>query len=90
MNNGAWIKVEDEETEVCSNTAVITSLEGLTVLDNWQGLTMNLGTATKIGNVGTADNSPKGTYTIGGQRSGKTRGLVIETDGQQTRKVIRR
>jgi len=90
MNNGAWIKVEDEETEVCSNTAVITSLEGLTVLDNWQGLTMNLGTATKIGNVGTADNSLKATYTIGGQRSGKTRGLVIETDGQQTRKVIRR
>ena len=90
MNNGAWIKVEDEETEVCSNTAVITSLEGLTVLDNWQGLTMNLGTATKIDNVGTADNSPKATYTIGGQCSGKTRGLVIETDGQQTRKVIRR
>ena len=90
MNNGAWIKVEDEETEVCSNTAVITSLEGLTVLDNWQGLTMNLGTETKIDNVGTADNSPKATYTIGGQRSGKTRGLVIETDGQQTRKVIRR
>ena len=90
MNNGAWIKVEDEETEVSSNTAVITSLEGLTVLDNWQGLTMNLGTATKIDNVGTADNSPKATYTIGGQRSGKTRGLVIETDGQQTRKVIRR
>ena len=90
MNNGAWIKVEDEETEVSSNTAVITGLEGLTVLDNWQGLTMNLGTATKIDNVGTADNSPKATYTIGGQCSGKTRGLVIETDGQQTRKVIRR
>ena len=88
-NNGAWFLVENEQTAVSSNTAVVTSLEGLPVIDNWQGLTMNLGTALAVSNIPSAA-TPKTNYTIGGQRTTNGRGIIIESDGRQSRKVIRR
>lgn len=90
QDNGVWVKVEDEQTDVLSNTALVTSLEGLTVIDNWEGHTMALSTVTGVNAVTAADKTAKTSYTLGGQRTTNGRGIVIETDGRQTRKVIRR
>ena len=90
LKDGQWVVVGDERPSIASNSAIIFKLDGMTELDAWSGLTMPLsGAPTAIGDVGVEPASVS-TFTLGGQRADGSRGIVIETDGRQAKKVVRK
>ena len=64
----------------------------MTELDSWAGMTMPI-TDSDYTNVNVNLNlneNAGAAYTLGGQRATGKRGIVIETNGGKTRKVVRR
>lgn len=89
LKEGQWQPLLDKGEVTPANTAYISTLSGMTRIDSWTGATMPINTAaTAIGTV-TATDAPTTTYTIGGRKTAKARGLVIETNGRKTRKIIK-
>ena len=89
---GTWCKVTSTRPALVSYEAIIYKLDDMTELDGWAGPTMPITDSDYTGiNENVNENENTGTaYTLGGQRTTRQRGVVIETKGGQTRKVIRR
>ena len=88
--DGIWQRVDNAQTAVPSNSALITTLEGLPELSDWTGATMPIkGGADAIQGIA-ADGRQTTGYTLDGRRADRSRGVIIERDGRQTRKVLKR
>ena len=89
---GTWCEVTSTRPALVSYEAIIYKLDDMTELDGWAGPTMPITDSDYTGiNENVNENENTGTaYTLGGQRTTRQRGVVIETKGGQTRKVIRR
>ena len=66
----------------------------MTELDSWSGLTMPIvdeDYQTGINSAGVDDRGKTGTsYTLGGRQASSQRGIVIEVNGRETKKVFRK
>ena len=90
LTDGRWTKVEDAQTNVAAYSALITTLDGQVVYENWTGVTMPIGDVAGAIEAVAAEGQPAAHYTLGGRRTAHPRGVVIKKDGRQTRKVIKR
>ena len=61
----------------------------MTRIESWNGVTMPINTAATAITAVTATDAPTTTYTLGGRKSAKARGIVIEANGRKVRKTIR-
>ena len=88
-----WCRVVSTRPALESYEAIIYKLDdGITELDSWAGPMMTI-TDSDYTNVNVNVNVNKNAgaaYTLGGQRANGQRGIVIETKGGQTRKVVKR
>ncbi len=89
LNNGVWVKVESERPVIESYTAILYRLDGMTVLDTWEGVTMDLVDAEGILDIQNNMKAPDGFYTIGGQRTENPKGIYIEVKDNQAIKRIK-
>lgn len=88
LKDGRWTRLTSNQSTP-ANTAYISSVEGMPVFDTWTGVALPIdGVPTAIAPVRTANGSST-SYRLDGWRTTKDRGLVIETDGQKARKVIK-
>ena len=89
-----WYKVGSDRPTITSYSAIIRSLNGMTELDSWSGLTMPIvdeDYQTGINSAGVDGRGETGTsYTLGGRQASSQRGIVIEVNGRETKKVIRK
>lgn len=92
LTGDTWCKVVSTRPALVSFEAIIYKLDGMTELDSWAGMTMTITESdyTGINENENQNENVKAAYTLGGQRATGKRGVVIETKGGQTRKVIRR
>ena len=87
-----WCRVVSTRPALVSYEAIIYKLDDMTELDSWAGMTMPITDSDYTGineNVNVNENAGAA-YTLGGQRATGKRGIVIETKGGQSRKVVRR
>ena len=91
---GVWERFIDRQT-VSDYTAVIRKVEGMPILESWEGETMPIiGANDELRTLGisTAKRAEGDSryYTIDGRRTQKTaRGLVIKQDRKQAKKLIK-
>ena len=90
LDNGAWVKVGDERPRLEDYSAIIFKLEGIQELASWDGLTMDLVDDTNGIKQTNTKNTETRTYTIGGQPTSNPKGIVIQVNGNKTRKVIKK
>ena len=92
LTGDTWCKVVSTRPALVPYEAIIYKLDGMTELDSWVGPTMPITDSDYTGineNVNVNENTGM-VYTLGGQRTTTQRGIVIETNGGQKRKVIKR
>ena len=88
IQDGEWQPLEKGEARP-AYTAYISTLNGMTRIESWNGVTMPINTAATAITAVTATDAPTTTYTLGGRKSAKARGIVIEANGRKVRKTIR-
>ena len=93
LTGGKWVKVESVRPSIPSNSAIIYKLDGMTELDAWNGLTMPLVDGTDAIDAPQRSARPEDackarTFNLSGQPTTTRRGVVIEKQDGQTRKVI--
>ena len=89
--DGAWYIVGDDRPSMESYSAIIYKLDGMDVLDSWDGLTMDIyhtPSAIKGVQIADRDEMPAVRYTIDGRRTNRPSGLYIEVKNHQTTKKI--
>ena len=90
LTNGTWLLVGDDRPYIESYTAIIFKLDGMTELQSWDGLTMNISdNPDGINNV-TVASKADGYYNLNGQPISKPNGVYIEVKGNKAVKVIKK
>ena len=92
-DQGVWERFIDRQA-VSDYTAVVRKVDGMPILESWEGETMPIvGANDELRTLGirtaTTKKQTVRSYNLDGRRAKSAKGLHIDTDGQQTRKVIR-
>lgn len=90
LQDGKWVYIPARST-VDANKAFFRNFTNTPVLESWNGVSMEIdNTANAINRPsGTAD-SKTATYSLAGAKSNASKGVVIETNGKSSRKVLRK
>ena len=91
LTGNGWTKVADDRPTIESYTAIIYKLDGMEEIASWSGMTMPLfDSPDAVGRLDAGKVSHTSTYTIGGQPTSQSRGIVIEVKDNTTRKIIKK
>ena len=86
----SWYIVGDDRPSMENYSAIIYKLDGMTQLDAWEGMTMELfHTKEGVSDIRVDSNAPTQTFTIDGRRTSKPQGLYIEVKDHRATKKIR-
>lgn len=89
LTDGTWTEL-NRGTTLEANTACLKKIDDLPMFDSWAGATIPIivSGSTAIQGVAT-DHQPTSRYTIDGRRSTRSRGIVIESNGKSSRKILK-
>jgi len=92
LKDGKWIKVGSNRPDIANFSAIIYRLDGIEEISSWTGPTMDIVDPDGISMVENDNEQaqPVQIYTVAGQRTSRTNGLMIEVKGNQTTKVLRK
>ena len=90
LTNGAWLKVDEDRPQIENYSAIIFKLDGMTELQQWDGLTMNIYDSADNINSISATNKADGYYNLNGQPVSNPKGVFIEVKDNKAVKVVRK
>ena len=90
LKDNAWHQVTSERPAVENYTALIQKAEDLTVLDEWNGITIPIAVADKI--AGTEYEGAQSTkvFTLDGAAAQPRKGIYLEQKQGKTQKILKR
>ena len=92
LSDGKWCKVSDERPVIENYTAFIYKLDGIEEINSWDGLTMDI--VEDPDGISTIESesqqSPVVNFSISGQRTNASKGLMIVSKGHKARKIVKK